>query len=1377
MSTSERISGRIVEELQGIRAEQRALVAEVARLTTVLEQFGHTAAAAIPPGTQPITAALPPSETSDAATQEFDRRSLRPYFARGWYLHWHARGWHARLRPWQHYLRKGWKQAASPNPLFDVAWYLHQNPDVAAARAEPLEHYVRHGWREGRQPCPLFAPQWYLERNPDIAAAGMEPLLHYLTHGWREGRQPHPAFDLDRYLRMNPDVHQAGVEPLTHYLTEGWREGRSPHALFDPAWYLRQHVDVELAGTEPLTHYLATGWRRRYSPTPQLHTEAYTTAHPEVDWTVTNPLVHLIEQGSLAGPRDDAGWLDAIEPSTRASAPPAVQAIAMYLPQFHRIPENDAWWGEGFTEWTNVRRGRPLFAGHYQPHVPHPEVGYYDLDDETVLERQAALARRYGIHGFCFYHYWFSGRRLLEKPLERLLRSGRPDFPFCVCWANENWTRTWDGLEREVLMRQDYTPENDERFIRELLPALTDPRYIRVEDRPLLAVYRPALLGDPAATAARWRAIARAEGLGDLHLVAVHSFDRQDPRTIGFDAAMQFPPLQIPSRNRARDRDLAAEPGHRGHVFDYRDAVRHSLGGDPVDYTLYRGVMPSWDNTARRMERGTAWIHSSPELYGRWLHSAAEATRRELPATRQFVFINAWNEWAEGAHLEPDQKHGHRFLEETARALTAAAVPESPARPARHDGARPTSMPAAIPAADAWKTDLRILVVSHDACLAGAQNVTLRTIREWKRAGLQQVRIVCVGDGVLRGEFEALYPTVVLADHAHEADRRRALLEAADFGPGPAPIVYSSTVVNGPVLAWLTEHDRDKQNLRIVTHAHELQKSIERWAPGATMEATLRHTDAFLAAAPSIAANLSTRHGVPQVDVVAAHIDCDSRGIPGMSREMARAACGAEPDDILVFGCGTTDWRKGPDLFCRIAAATLPREPRLRFVWIGGDPAYGETDPEWRALAERVRFLGPRDDARSFLGGGDLFLLSSREDPMPLVALEAAHAGLPVVCFAGAGDIPDALGPEAAAIVAMEDVAAAADQVVALATDTARRTDLGDKGRQRVLAGHDSRRAAAVTLAHCASQAGASQAGATPSSVRVTAAQILEARPLVSVIVPNYNHARYLPARLESIRGQTVTDLEILLLDDCSTDGSLTVLEDFCRREPRARLVRNPRNSGSTFRQWAKGLAAARGRYVWIAESDDAAEPHLLERLVAALEAADRTAGSTDPATVLAYCQSMMIDEKGDELGIPYAWTDDLGQDRWRTAYRAAGHDEIRQALLHKNTIPNVSAVLFRNDPHLAALVATDMRLCGDWMLYTRLCGRGNVAFVPEALNLWRQRSSNARTRPAGELEWTEGRHVIREAATLLGLTDRDTERALALFRARCEAWREMAAA
>src|SRR5215472_3086218 len=227
--------------------------------------------------------------------------------------------------------------------------------------------------------------------------------------------------------------------------------------------------------------------------------------------------------------------------------PPAVsdvRLIAFYLPQFHPIPENDAWWGEGFTEWSNVKRARPNFVGHLQPHLP-AELGYYDLPDANTREAQANLARAYGIHGFCYYYYWFNGRRLLNRPLDEVVQSGRPEFPFCVCWANENWTRRWDGGSEELLVAQEYSPENEQRLIADLLPLFRDPRYTRIDGRPLLLVYRANLRPEPQRATQTFRRAAREAGEAEPYLVMVHLPETPPPGEWGFDADLDFPPHSL----------------------------------------------------------------------------------------------------------------------------------------------------------------------------------------------------------------------------------------------------------------------------------------------------------------------------------------------------------------------------------------------------------------------------------------------------------------------------------------------------------------------------------------------------------------------------------------------------------------------------------------------------------------------------------------------------------------------------------------------------------------------------------------------------------------------------------------------------------------
>lgn len=348
--------------------------------------------------------------------------------------------------------------------------------------------------------------------------------------------------------------------------------------------------------------------------------------------------------------------------------------VAFYLPQFHPIPENDAWWGEGFTEWHNVTRALPQFEGHAQPRLPG-ELGFYDLRLADAMRRQMQLAREYGIAAFCSYFYWFAGKTLLETPLQQWLADRTLDLPLCLCWANENWSRRWDGRADDILIGQRHSDADDLAFIEHVARYLADPRYLRVDGKPLLLVYRPGLLPDPKATAARWREWCRANGIGEIRLAYVQSFDRVDPRTIGFDAAVEFPPNNTtPAPITARQHLL--NPDYRGDVFDWRELAQQSMAQPEPAYPRYPGVNPGWDNEPRRSGGGRVFAHASPRGYRDWLRHAVDVARRRFPA-QPLVFVNAWNEWAEGAVLEPDSRLGHAWLEATRAALQPAPAADT----------------------------------------------------------------------------------------------------------------------------------------------------------------------------------------------------------------------------------------------------------------------------------------------------------------------------------------------------------------------------------------------------------------------------------------------------------------------------------------------------------------------------------------------------------------------------------------------------------------------------------------------------------------------------------------------------------------------------
>ena len=343
----------------------------------------------------------------------------------------------------------------------------------------------------------------------------------------------------------------------------------------------------------------------------------------------------------------------------------AVRAIAFYLPQFHPFAQNDEWWGKGFTEWTNVGKARPLFPGHHQPHCPI-HLGYYDLRIPQIMQEQTRLARNYGVSGFAYYFYWFAGQLLMETPLEAMLADREVDLPFCMIWANENWTRRWDGQDQEVLIAQDHSLEDSRAMLGYLQKFMEDKRYIRVNGKPLFIIYRATIIPDFAETLKMWRSEAHRMGLGDLYVVSAQTFGHTDPRELGLDAAIEFPPHNMSPREISK-----LIPGltknFEGGIFEYPEVVSKAARQEEPDYTLFRTCMLSWDNTARRNLRASIFTDFSLTRYAQWLASNVERSAKDPRRTdsERLVFINAWNEWAEGTHLEPDQKHGFGYLEAT----------------------------------------------------------------------------------------------------------------------------------------------------------------------------------------------------------------------------------------------------------------------------------------------------------------------------------------------------------------------------------------------------------------------------------------------------------------------------------------------------------------------------------------------------------------------------------------------------------------------------------------------------------------------------------------------------------------------------------------
>jgi glycosyltransferase involved in cell wall biosynthesis len=953
-----------------------------------------------------------------------------------------------------------------------------------------------------------------------------------------------------------------------------------------------------------------------------------------------------------------------------AEAPPIntlARLICFYLPQFHAIPENDAWWGKGFTEWTNVIQGTPQFEGHYQPHEPTDHLGYYNLLNPEIQHKQVELAKRYGIGGFCFYFYWFGGKRLLETPVENYLADPNLDLPFCLCWANENWTRRWDGMGSEILIAQSHSPEDDLAFIAHIAKYMRDARYIRIGGKPLLLIYRPGLLQDTRATVQRWRGWCRGNGLGEIYLAQTQSFEVVDPANYGFDAAIEFMPNNSTQLNITNNvKPFGTE--FSGIVYDWRNLAARSENRQWPTYKLFRGVCPSWDNTARRKTSASIFANSSPGLYRRWLHDVIEDTRGHYDdPDERLVFVNAWNEWAEGAHLEPDTRHGYAWLQATRDALTGQWV----------------------------KSDRRLVLVTHDAHPHGAQMLVLNLARVLSEQFHTHVDLVCLGGGQLKLDYARWATLHDLTGENHRGEKA-AELAASLYREGQRKAL-TNTTVSGGFLETLTN-----AGFECVALIHELGGVLRQMRLEESARFIAEHAvkvvfpadevaAAFTEVAPLAADKIVIR---PQGLYKRRHWRRDRHE----DRAALRARLGIPGDAKIVLGMGYADYRKGIDLFVEAGLVAARADRKLHWVWVGhwegGMQQQVEerfaADPDFRSC---FHFPGIQTDTDMFYGGADVFALTSREDPFPSVVLEALDAGVPVVGFEGTGGCAKLLAREdCGRLVAVEDAAGFAAASIELAHDAALTKRLGEHGKALI----DKR-----------------------FSFRHYVFDLLDLLGMglkhVSVVVPNYNYERYLWWRLSSIIHQDYPIFEIIFIDDKSRDNSVETARAILRDQPiDYRIVENEANSGFVFGQWRRGAALARGDLVWIAEADDSCTPSMLAEVVK---------GFDTPGVVLSYCESQQMNGEGKILDTSYrAYVADISPTRWQSAYVCDGRTEIAKVLSIKNTIPNVSAVVFDAaclratlDAHMAKIVT--FKVAGDWLVYVLMLKHGKIAFSPLPLN------------------------------------------------------------
>ena len=642
--------------------------------------------------------------------------SKKHFFAAG-YLEMYPAVKNVGAAPWHHYVLNGKKEGRDnglhpKSTMFFPAGYLEMYPDVKAAGADPWHHYVLNGKKEGRGNG--LHPDWkkqffaagYLEMYPDVKAAGVDPWRHYVLNGKKEGRDNglHPdrekQFFPEGYLEMYPDVKAAGADPWRHYVLNGKREGRDSglhpkEGQFFAGGYLEMYPDVRAAGVDPWHHYVLNGKKEGrdnglHPKDGQFFLAGYLEMYPDIKAAGVDPWRHYVQKGKKEGRSNCclnfthySDWIydvhenkndfvdnDGHSYSRKRNDP---KIFAYYLPQFHTIPVNDANFGKGFTEWTNVARSTPLFYGHVQPRIPY-DLGFYNLDDARVIKRQAELAKQFGIYGFCFYYYWFSGEKVLEKPLKSFLDSDI-DFNFHLMWADENWAKLWDGGNKEVILEQKFDASMIDDFYRDISPYIKDRRYEKVSNRPILAVYKPALFGRELfeSFVSRMNELAVKDGFNGFYFLGTNASNFSEPEEYNLKGIIEFPPHGMRELPKITDVEWFNYK-RKTVLYDLHTWVENRGYLNSNSYSTFKCCFPSWDNSPRKAYTGSLIYMMQKDDFYNWLTGIILWTREHHKKNEQYVYINAWNEWGEGAFLEPDTKLGYKSLVTVRKAIEDLAL-------------------------------------------------------------------------------------------------------------------------------------------------------------------------------------------------------------------------------------------------------------------------------------------------------------------------------------------------------------------------------------------------------------------------------------------------------------------------------------------------------------------------------------------------------------------------------------------------------------------------------------------------------------------------------------------------------------------------------
>ncbi|WP_233835408.1 glycoside hydrolase family 99-like domain-containing protein [Paraburkholderia sp. ZP32-5] len=908
-----------------------------------------------------------------------------------------------------------------------------------------------------------------------------------------------------------------------------------------------------------------------------------------------------------------------------------VKTIAFYLPQFHPIPENDLWWGKGFTEWSNVTRARQLFRGHYQPRVPS-ELGYYDLRLEDTQIAQAHLASEFGIHGFCYYYYWFDGKKLLNQPIEQMARSTKIDTGFCVCWANENWSRNWDGQNRHILMEQTYTLESNIALIRELIPMMKDPRWIRHAGKPVMMVYRISIIPNWLETAAAWREECRRAGVGEIHLCAVRfglETLQGSPQEHALDSYVLFPPHEA-ERVDLRDKVHDLNKNFGGQIFDYTSVIDADLERfkDGYESRIHRGAMLGWDNTARRLTDARVFHGATPYGFRRWMNGILEQEQRFNDGDESLVFVNAWNEWAEGTYLEPDQRWGRAYLKAFASAVgstpgvTAAILPEGVA-----------SQPRVLTAVAQPEVlfDDKIVSASVDWHSGEKEsNPAWPTIMICAHVSGHQL---FGGERSLLDVLSALTEMNVNVVTTLPSGRNAAYIrEVCARSLGVYAFPYTQWKNNRGVDTWLvaTFSDIIARHAVDVVHANTIVLMEPLEAAARMRRVRVVHARELI----SLDDNLRQQIGLDVGEIISRVFErsdwvignsvatCQLFSRPEKTLYVPNAVTiedfdlGNKFGNTIKFGIVSSNLpKKGVTDFVEVARRVADRAPRARFVIVGPVTKQVTQWQEEVASGRRPNNLiiaGYAEHPRKAMSELNVLLnLSHFAESFGRTVAEGMAARRPIIAYDWGALTELIQHGETGFLVPYRNVEAVADAVVQICEDDTLISRMGEAGREYV-----SRKFTQDTLRSGLSDAygkilHGSNLLPSENAPAPTAAQVIGYAPRTSIIVPVYNAASAVRDCLESVLKHT--DLKrdrLIVIDDGSTDPSIAPLLAEFKDILGVTIQKNDSNLGYT-KTINRGIRLAENDDVVLLNSDTVVTPRWLEGLRAAAYARAKVATVT----------------------------------------------------------------------------------------------------------------------------------------------------------------------